>query len=110
MVEDIEVQFKKYVEVDLLGYSLSGLAMPMITITNKETKLEGKKVVLISCRVHPGETVASYVVEGLIKKLIDDSSKGVSEMLKNTIFKIIPMLNPDGVIFGNFRTSTSVLI
>lgn len=28
-------------------------------------------------------------------------------MLKTTIFKIIPILNPDGVIFGNFRTSNS---
>ena len=27
------------------------------------------------------------------------------EMLKTTIFKVIPILNPDGVVFGNFRTS-----
>lgn len=26
-------------------------------------------------------------------------------MLKSTIFKIVPMLNPDGVVFGNFRTN-----
>jgi murein tripeptide amidase MpaA len=28
-------------------------------------------------------------------------------MRKKVIFKIIPMINPDGVIFGNFRTSLS---
>ena len=49
--------------------------------------------------------MASYVVEGLIRKLVDESNKSVCEMLKHTIFKIIPMLNPDGVVFGNFRTS-----
>lgn len=28
-------------------------------------------------------------------------------MRKKVIFKIIPMINPDGVIFGNYRTSLS---
>jgi hypothetical protein len=40
--------------VGLLSYSLTGLAIPILTITNKETKAEDKKVVLVSCRIHPG--------------------------------------------------------
>ena len=28
-------------------------------------------------------------------------------MRKHVVFKTVPMINPDGVIFGNFRTSLS---
>jgi len=27
--------------------------------------------------------------------------------MKTFVIKIVPMLNPDGVVFGNFRTSSS---
>lgn len=28
-------------------------------------------------------------------------------MRRHVIFKIVPMINPDGVVFGNYRTSLS---
>ena len=40
-----------------------------------------------------------------MQKLLDVNSQPIMEMLKTTIFKVIPILNPDGVVFGNFRTS-----
>lgn len=64
---------------------------------------EEKNVVLINGRVHPGETVGSYIVHGMIEYLSNLASD--SPILNTTIFKIVPMLNPDGVVFGNFRTS-----
>jgi len=59
---------------------------------------------VITSRVHPGETVASYKVEGLINFLLSDNPKACY-MRKKFIFYIIPMLNPDGVINGNYRCS-----
>ena len=60
-----------------------------------------KKVILISSRIHPGESIGSYVMEGLIEELM----KMGEGFLEEVIVKIIPMINPDGVVFGNFRTS-----
>jgi len=54
--------------------------------------------------MHPAESCASYIAEGLIEYLIDKVTE-ISEKIKQTIiFKIIPMMNPDGVIIGNSRT------
>lgn len=80
-----------------------GLAIPLVTIENRNsgTISEEKNVVLVSGRVHPGETVGSYIGHGIIEYLCGLQE----EVLGNTVWKIVPMMNPDGVVFGNFRTS-----
>jgi murein tripeptide amidase MpaA len=46
------------------------------------------------------------MVEGMIKFLLSEDESAVK--LRNVfVFKIIPMLNPDGVIIGNYRCSLS---
>ena len=62
------------------------------------------KGVVITSRVHPGEAQSSWVIQGLIEFLLSSDPIAV-ELRKNYIFKIIPMLNPDGVIYGNYRWS-----
>jgi len=50
--------------------------------------------------------VSSYVMQGLIDCLVSDHREAV--FLRNKfIWKIFPMINPDGVIFGNFRCTLS---
>lgn len=51
-------------------------------------------------RVHPGETVSSFMIEGIIDYLLSDEAHSLREKF---IFKIIPLLNPDGVVHGNYR-------
>lgn len=65
-----------------------------------------KKAIFICSRVHPGESNSSFVIEGIMTYLLSNSEE--AQMLReNFVFKIIPMLNPDGVIFGHYRTSFS---
>ena len=55
-------------------------------------------------RQHPGETCGSWMIQGLIDYLTSSSPE--AEALREIcIFKIVPMVNPDGVIHGNYRTS-----
>uniref|UniRef100_A0A4X1W4Z9 Uncharacterized protein n=3 Tax=Sus scrofa TaxID=9823 RepID=A0A4X1W4Z9_PIG len=63
-----------------------------------------KKVVFITGRVHPGETPSSFVCQGIIDFLI--SQHPIARVLReHLVFKIAPMLNPDGVYLGNYRCS-----
>ena len=65
-----------------------------------------RRAIVITSRIHPGESNASYIVEGILLFLVSDDE--VAKYLRNNfVFKIIPMLNPDGVLIGNYRTSLS---
>ena len=55
-------------------------------------------------RQHPGESVGSYIMEGIIRFLVSDSPIAAA-LREMAIFKLVPMVNIDGVIHGNYRTS-----
>lgn len=63
--------------------------------------LGNRPCVVLTARVHPGESNASWVLKGTLEFLC--SSDPVAESLREAyIFKVIPMLNPDGVINGKY--------
>ena len=87
-----------------LCHSIGGNRCDLLTITApgdpEETKK--RKGVVLTARVHPGETVGSWMMKGAIDFLTGTSRE--AELLRQAfVFKIIPMLNPDGVIYGNYR-------
>ena len=89
--------------------TLAGNKCEYLTITSKDkdpksqSSLE-KKGVFISARVHPGESNSSWMMKGLIDFLVG-SSPEARVLREKFVFKIVPMLNPDGVINGNYRCS-----
>ncbi|XP_023289899.1 cytosolic carboxypeptidase 2 [Orussus abietinus] len=98
----------KFTKLRLLCRTLAGNNVYYLTITapmlNDEAKK--KKGVVITARVHPGETPSSWMMKGIIDFLTGDSNQA-RELRERFIFKLVPMLNPDGVIVGNNRCSLS---
>ena len=87
--------------------TLGGIDCEMLTITEKGdyAEMQAKQAVVISGRVHPGEVVGSSMMRGVLNFLTDIENEEAKLLRKTFIFKVIPMLNPDGVITGNYRCS-----
>ncbi|KAK2544244.1 Agbl3 [Columba livia] len=96
----------KFCQIHILCRSLAGNIVYVLTITNPPKSSEGaeRKAVILTARVHPGETNSSWIMKGFLDYILGDSSK--AQLLRdNFVFKVVPMLNPDGVIVGNHRCS-----
>ncbi|KAL3668070.1 hypothetical protein V7S43_006935 [Phytophthora oleae] len=85
--------------------TLSGRNCDLLTISDfsvSQQELDIRKAVFISSRVHPGESQASWMMRGVIDFLLGNSD--IARVLRRMfVFQIIPMLNPDGVYYGNSR-------
>lgn len=84
--------------------TLSGLAVPVVEVTDEEVEDYNKKVVFVTARIHPGEANSSFVCEGFLQQVCGEDSKA-RQFRKNFIVYVVPMVNPDGVVCGNYRTS-----
>ncbi|XP_064551672.1 cytosolic carboxypeptidase Nna1 isoform X7 [Drosophila montana] len=97
----------KFCKLRLLCRTLAGNNVYYLTVTapsNNEDNIRRKKSIVVSARVHPSETPSSWMMKGLMDFITGDST--VAKRLRHKfIFKLVPMLNPDGVIVGNTRNS-----
>jgi len=95
----------QYVRRRVLCRTLADNSCDVLTVTDfncSQEKMKAKRAIIVSARVHPGESNASWMMRGIIHFLVGRSSKAAT-LRKRFLFKIIPMLNPDGVILGNYR-------
>ena len=89
----------------VLCKTLGGVDCELVTVGPKVQKNDKRRCVVLTARVHPGETVGSWMMRGVLMFLTDPENEEACMLRENFVFKIIPMLNPDGVINGNYRCS-----
>lgn len=70
---------------------------------------EDKKYIVLSARVHPGESNSSWIMKGVLDYLTSDHPNAQA-LRDKFVFKIIPMLNPDGVIHGRYMYTYKVSV
>lgn len=96
--------------------SLEGRPVDLLTVSS-QPKIDGRKtkplsqkpVIFLSARIHSGEVPGSHMMNGALDLLfsLDDPRAWILREL--FVFKIVPMLNPDGVARGHYRLNSTGL-
>jgi murein tripeptide amidase MpaA len=91
-----------HLKKELVGKTVHGRDMLLLTVTNPAAPDANKKVVWLMARQHAWETGASWVSEGALRFLLS-SDPLAARIRDEVIFKIFPMADPDGVARGGVR-------
>jgi len=102
------VESSPYVDRQTLGYSPHNRPIDMISITNGDIPHNFKKTAWLISRQHPMESGPTYLLTGLIDKILDTSD--FSRRFRNDIeIYIVPIVNVDGVAEGYSRHNVNGL-
>ncbi|MCL1045070.1 M14-type cytosolic carboxypeptidase [Shewanella sp. 1_MG-2023] len=96
------VQLHPSVSLENLGLTLDGRDMSLLKIGDNDP---AKKNIWITARQHPGETMAEWLIEGLLNQLLDSDCPTAKLLLDKANFYIVPNMNPDGSVRGHLRTN-----
>ena len=100
------LQTHPLVSLGHLGETLDKRDLTLIKIGNADSNSDvNKRNIWITARQHPGETMAEWLVEGLLYSLLDSDNATAKLLLEKANFYIVPNMNPDGSVRGHLRTN-----
>jgi len=96
-----ECQLFDGVAVDRLGATVDGRDLHRLTVGH------GPLQFWIIGRQHPGESMASWWMEGFLARLLDPDEAVSRRLLELVTVHTVPHMNPDGAIRGHLRCNAA---
>lgn len=97
-----EMRGSPHARVEVIGESVRGRPLHLVTVTNFDRPDAGKAVVWMQARQHAWEAGTSFLLEGALRFVASDDPSARA-LRDHTIFKLVPTLNPDSVAEGKVR-------
>ena len=98
------VQMHPFVTLEHLGDTIDNRDLTLVKVSDGNND-GNKRSIWITARQHPGETMAEWLVEGLLYSLLDGDNATGKLLLDKANFYIVPNMNPDGSVRGHLRTN-----
>jgi hypothetical protein len=88
--------------VEVIGKTVQGRDIPMVTVTDTNKPDDGKRVVWLQARQHAWEAGTSYVTEGALRFVTSDDPAAAA-LRQRVVFRFTPMVDLDGAAGGKVR-------
>ncbi len=97
------------VYVESLGQTLDGRELDYLRITSQQPTepRHAKPQVWCVARQHPGESMASWWMEGWLLRLLDKNNAAARALRDLADINVVPNMNPDGSFRGHLRTNAA---
>lgn len=91
------------VRVHPVATSLDGRILDRIVVGDDPKRPQ----IWVIARQHPGESMASWWMEGFLERLLDDADPLAVWLRRRAVFHVVPHMNPDGSFRGHLRTNAT---
>jgi len=94
---------------EVIGKTVEGRDMLLVSVTDPAVPAADKKVLWLMVRQHSWESPTSWVAEGALRFLVS-ADREAAALRQRTIFRVLPMCDPDGVARAGFASTQTASI
>ncbi|MBL8447319.1 MAG: hypothetical protein JNJ44_07895 [Zoogloeaceae bacterium] len=98
------IEASHFARLHSLGQTVEGRPLDLLQVGAPGP---GRVPIWVIARQHPGETMASWFMEGFIDRLLDPADPVARQVRELACIYLVPHMNPDGAVRGNLRTNAA---